>query len=229
MNAQEIAERPAMSDNLPLLIYGTGAHALVVAEAADAMNRSVLGFVDQAPQCDRVGRWPVFKDMPRDIGKTTFLVAISDNMARRRISSDLGRMELVGATIIHPTAWVSPSAHIGGNVYIGAQCVINANAQIGSGVIINSGAIIEHNCVIGSYTHIAPRATLAGDAQVGELCLIGAGAVINPRMRIGDGCTVGAGAVVTDHVTNNQTVVGVPAQPNDQRQSRETEVPRLCF
>jgi len=206
-----------MSDNFPLLIYGTGPHGLVVAEAADAADFDVLGFVDQAPQSGRVGRWPVFKDMPTDIGQAAFIVAIGDNMARRRISSDLGQMGMPGATVIHPTAWVSPSAKLGGNVYIGAQCVVNAGAQIASGVIINSGAIIEHDCVIGAYTHIAPRAVLTGEVQVGELCLISAGAVIKPRMRIGDDCVVGAGAVVIDHVTNNQTVVGVPAAPMEQR------------
>jgi sugar O-acyltransferase (sialic acid O-acetyltransferase NeuD family) len=213
----KIAERYAMSDNLPLLIYGTGQHGRVVAETADAADRSILGFVEQEPRCERVGRWPVFKNMPTDIGRAALIVAIGDNMARRRISGDLSQMGVPGATVIHPTAWVSPSATLGSNVYIGAQCVINAGAQIADGTIINSGAIIEHDCVIGAYTHIAPGATLAGEVRVGELCLIGAGAVIKPRMRIGDDCTVGAGAVVIDHVTNNQTVVGVPARPMEQR------------
>ena len=42
---------------------------------------------------------------------------------------------------------------------------------------------------------------------------IGANATILPAVRIGKLAVVGAGSVVTKNVSNNTTVIGVPAKP----------------
>ncbi len=117
------------------------------------------------------------------------------------------------ATVIDPTAVVSPSARIELGAFISTGAVVHARASIGEGAIINTHAVVEHDCVIGGFAHISPGAVLCGSVTVGRAAHVGAGAVVIPGRAIGDHATVGAGAVVARDVTPRTTVIGVPARP----------------
>ena len=201
----------------PLAIYGAGGHGLVVAESAEAAGFLVIGFLDDSVTLDRVGRWPVLNDTKLGEADFAVIVGIGDNFARRRLARDMHDAGIPTANVIHPTAWVSPSATVGRGVYIGPNAVVNAEAKIGDGAIINSGAIVEHHCRIGAFSHAGPGAKLGGNVGVGELVLVGLGASVLPNVQIDDDATVGAGAVVIDDVPRGATVVGVPAQPSREK------------
>ena len=187
----------------------------MLAEAAEAAGTEVVGFLDESPPVNSMGKWPV-RTAPADDDKARgVIVAIGDNMARRRISSDIVQTGLQLVTIIHPTAFVSASAILGQGVYVGPGAVINGLSQVHNGSLINTGAIVEHHCVVGAYSHVGPGAIMGGGAWLGSLSLLGAGAVVKPEVRISDNCQVGAGAAVVSDVAAGQTVVGVPAVPID--------------
>jgi len=116
-------------------------------------------------------------------------------------------------SLIHKTAVISPTAHIGRNVQLLAGSIIGAFASVGDYSIINSGANVEHDCTIGRNCHLAPRAALAGEITVEDNVFVGINATILPRLRIGSGATVGAGAVVTKDVSSGVVVTGNPAGP----------------
>ena len=151
--------------------------------------------------------------------RTALHAAVGDAAARRRWMTMLSDASF--ATIVHPSALVSPSAQLGGGDFIGPLAVINARATLDEGVIINTGAIVEHDCRIGAFTHVAPGAVLAGDVTVGHDALIGAGAVIHPGVKVGSGVAIGAGAVAVSDIHDGARVAGVPARPIDRVQSEE--------
>ncbi len=196
----------------PLLIYGAGGHGWVVADAAHNAGWHILGFIDDTPNGDRVGDWPVFQrdvlDKP-DLD-ARIIVAIGDNPLRRRICFDMAKRGRLLATIVHPTAAVSDFATLGEGVYVGPNAAVNAQAVVGDGAIINSGAVVEHHCRVGPYAHIAPKAAIGGEVTVGELTLLGVGVSVRPKITIGSNCTVGVGAAIVKDVPDNRTVVGVP-------------------
>ncbi len=115
-------------------------------------------------------------------------------------------------SIIHPTAFVCPTARIGIGAQVLAQAVIAADTQIGEACIINHRASADHECILGDGVHLAPGATLCGNVTIGNNVLIGAGAVVLPGIKVGDGAIVGAGAVVTRDVPTGMVVVGNPAR-----------------
>ena len=205
----------AYDQSFPIYVYGAGGHGLVLAEAAEAAGTKVVGFIDESPQVSSIGKWRIRTEPAGDGRARGVIVAIGDNMARRRIASDIVQTGLKLVSVIHPAACVSPSAIIGQGVYIGAGAVVNGQSQIENGAIVNTGAIVEHHCVVGAFAHIGPGAILAGGVQIGSLSLVGAGAVVRPEVRIGEDCNVGAGAVVVSDIPNGQTVAGVPAEPMD--------------
>lgn len=199
-----------------VVLLGGGGHALVVAEAALLAGWRLGGFLD-----DR-------RDAPLATGSPAawWLGAIEDGgalrdrdrivavgaLALRRTLIDRTR-DLAGewATIVHPTAFLSPSATVGAGTFVGAAAVVHTRATVGHHGIINSGAIVEHECVLGENVHVAPGAVLGGTCSVGSDTLIGMGSRVLPGVRIGRGCIVAAGAVVLRDVPDGTKLAGVPA------------------
>lgn len=66
---------------------------------------------------------------------------------------------------IHPTAIVSPQAHLAQDVEVGPFAIIEAKAVIGSECTIRSHATIRGNTIIGDRNFINQGAILGGDPQ----------------------------------------------------------------
>jgi acetyltransferase EpsM len=115
------------------------------------------------------------------------------------------------ATLIHPSAVVSPSASIEPGCVVSPLVVVGARSRIGEGTVLNRGALVGHHTEIGCYSFVGPGANVAGKVILGEQVYLGAGAVVRDRLRIGDRSVVGMGAVVVKDVPADVTVVGIPA------------------
>lgn len=202
-----------------LVIIGGGGHALVVADAALAAGDALAGFLDDdpfaplwtgSPRAARLGGMESLELLKESAG--AWIIGIGDLDLRRTL---IARLEGLGvppaASLVHPRAWVSPSASIGEGVFMGPGALVHTRARIGNHAIINSGAIVEHECVIGANAHVAPGAALAGRAAVGADTLVGLGASVLPRVTIGARCVIGAGAVVVQDIPDDRAAAGVPA------------------
>lgn len=137
-----------------LLIIGAGGHGCVVAEIALACGyeRDSIAFLDDnAPVA--VGKIEeIDLYAPRYDG---VFIAIGNNAWRQKLTAQLSGMQGVKlVTLIHPTAYVSPSATIGKGTVVEPKAVINTNSRIGQGCIISVGTIIDHDCEIGDFCHI---------------------------------------------------------------------------
>jgi carbonic anhydrase/acetyltransferase-like protein (isoleucine patch superfamily) len=119
--------------------------------------------------------------------------------------------------VVHPSAFVAPSADLIGSVTVGEnasvwfQVVIrgdnemitlgpDTNVQDGSVLHTDTGILLTlgrgvtvghqamlHGCEVGDYTLIGMRATVLNRARIGRYCLIGAGALITEGKEIPDG------------------------------------------
>ncbi len=195
-----------------LLVLGAGGHAKVVIDTARAQGWSVYAAVDDNPNLwgHPIEGVPVLGSLETAAGWQGWaIIAVGDNHTRYAVSQ---RYALRWATLIHPTAWLSPSAKIGEGTLVAAGVVVQPEAQIGRHAILNTACSIDHDCVVGDWVHIAPGARLAGGVHVDEGALVGIGAVVLPNIRIGAWSVVGAGAVVTREVPPHAVVVGVPAR-----------------
>lgn len=151
------------------------------------------------------------KELIKD-GGVEFVIAIGNNIIRKKVADNLTKMGAKFATLIHPSASVSPFARIDEGTTIMAGGVINADAIIGKHVIINSLALIEHENEIGDYVHISPGAVLTGNVKIGGGSHVGANATIIPGKNIGEWTTIGAGSTVTKDLPNEVTAIGSPAR-----------------
>jgi sugar O-acyltransferase (sialic acid O-acetyltransferase NeuD family) len=206
-----------------LLLLGAGGHARVVAETALATGRfSSIAFLDDrcsgpAQLPDQLG-WPVIGPLAAALDPQVHqqfpaaLVAIGNAAVRLQWLPRLAASGYELPVVIHPTAWMSPSAQLGVGSVVFAQAAIQAQAVIGSGAILNTGCSVDHDAQLGDGVHICPGARLAGEVQVGDRSWIGIGASVIQQIRIGADVTVGASAAVVRDLPDGVTAVGVPAR-----------------
>ncbi len=129
--------------------------------------------------------------------------------------------------VIHPSAYVAPSADVIGrvrlaqssSVWFGAVLRGDVNRiEIGEATNIQDGSILHvddaHPCIIADHVHVGHHVNLHG-CRVARGAMVGIGAIVLSGARIGAGAIVGAGSVVREDsvVPPGMLVVGVPAQP----------------
>lgn len=203
-----------------LIVIGAGGHGKVVADCAQAIAKDTeIVFLDERyPQITQLGPWPIVGSTQNlakyIVDDCAFFVAIGGNLVRQNVTeSILQQHSLPLATLVHPSATISPHAAIGDGTLVCANAVINPMAKVGRGCIINTAATVDHDNQIGDYCHISVGSHLAGTVCIGSGSFIGIGSVISNNLTVGENCTVGAGATVITDILDNQTVVGTPAKP----------------
>lgn len=204
---------------MKLAVVGTGGHSRVIQDLVRLNEENqITAFLDDKYTSltfeHSVYNGPIdsAKQLLHTHPDLKFIIAIGRNETRKRIVERLGFEDAFFATLIHPTAWISPSVTIGVGSVVMPQAVINADSYIGNHTIINTGAIIEHDNQISDFVHVSPKATLTGGVKVGEGVHIGAGASVIPSLEIGEWSIIGAGATVIKTIPPSSTAVGVPAK-----------------
>ena len=101
--------------------------------------------------------------------------------------------------------------HIGEHVFINDSC----HFQDQGGIFIGDDVLIGHNVVLATIDHdLNPydRHNHYASIHIGNRVWIGSGAIITKGVTIGEGAVIAAGAVVTNDVSENTVVGGVPAK-----------------
>lgn len=203
-----------------LLIIGAGGHAKVVAEAAIASGHwTHIACLDDyhPPGTDLIPNQvqvlgPCAQASAYLNAFPDVCVALGDNQTRLSLCNEMQGLGFALATVIHPSAYISPSAHLGAGTVVLPLAVVHSGARVGKGCIINTAAVVEHDCALDEGVHIAPNATLAGQVRVGALSHIGMGSCVKENVRIGAGVMVGAGSVVLQPISDTLVVYGNPAK-----------------
>lgn len=128
--------------------------------------------------------------------------------------------------VVHPTAYVHPSAVLIGDVIVGPHCYVGPLAALRGDfgrIVLEEGANLQDTCVMHGFPasdtvverngHIGHGAVLHG-CVVGEDALVGMNAVILDNARIAPRCIVSAGALVKAgfQCEEQSLVLGSPAK-----------------
>jgi sugar O-acyltransferase (sialic acid O-acetyltransferase NeuD family) len=175
----------------------------------------VVGFLDQSPASKDMlvpnlgtdQAWQALQDRNPAVKA---VLAIDPPRVRERLAAHYGLDRLI--TIIAPSAFVSPTAHVGHGSIVQRGVLVGRNARLGTAVKLNCGAQIHHDATVGDFTTIAPGARILGNVRIGSRTYIGSEAVILPRIKVGNDSIIGAGAVVSRDVGDDVVVKGVPAR-----------------
>lgn len=202
-----------------LVILGASGHGRVVAETAIAAGLDLMGFTEKDPALAGAticGLPMLGVDADVESGRIAcsgLLLGTGSNTIRMMLSRRFQGLRWVLPTVVHPRAWVSPSARLGAGTVVMANATVQTSCRLGAAVIINTNALVDHDGELADGVHISPGAHLAGKVTVGAGTHIGIGATVIEGIRIGASCLVAAGAVVVRDVPDGARVAGVPARP----------------
>ena len=154
-----------------LLIVGAGSFSPEVEELAGLLGYTDIAFLDDNPSTAYCS--PVI-GTTADIATfrtkyDTAIVALGNNKTRMKYHEELKRCGYNVPTLIHPTAYVSPTADIAPGCIIRAKAVVSRNVKLGEATILNVGALIDHHVEIGYGCHILMGAVIRSKAKVEPL------------------------------------------------------------
>jgi phenylacetic acid degradation protein len=128
--------------------------------------------------------------------------------------------------VVHPSAFVHPSAELIGDVWIGANVYIGPLASLRGDfgrIVVREGANVQDTCVMHAFPgkdcvvevdgHIGHGAVLHG-CTVGRNALVGMNSVVMDEVEIGESTIVAAGAFVRAgmKVPARSLLMGSPAK-----------------
>lgn len=162
-----------------LIILGAGGYGQTVADVASQLHRYDEIFFLDDNSSNALGKCQDYKCYMDD--NTEFYPAFGNNKIRMNWVEQLLNDGVVVPSLVHPSAYISPTVIMDcGNVIL-PHAIINTSCKLGKANIINCGAIVDHGCVIEDGVHICLGAILKGENRIKMCTKIEAGEVIQAR------------------------------------------------
>jgi sugar O-acyltransferase (sialic acid O-acetyltransferase NeuD family) len=141
-----------------------------------------------------------------------FIISLGDPSLRRALAERLARRGARFVSIIHPTAYVAPTAGIGDGCIIGPFANVGSYVLLEDHVLLNLYSAAGHDARIGAFSVFSPYSVANGGSQLEESIFLGTHAAITPNVRVGAGSRIAAGAVVYRDVPKRSLATGNPAR-----------------
>ena len=204
--------------NKPVIIVGNGGHASVIAEILTEQNRKILGFTAPDEQKNELGLIYLGTDEnieaydPQKIEIVNCIGSSDIPEKRRDVFHFFKSRGYSFASVLHPTAIISSSVHLGEGVHVMAGAIIQTRAIVNENTLINTAVSIDHHCYIAEHCHVAPGVTLSGNVRIGKVSHIGVGSTVIQNIQIGSHVVIGAGSLIIRNVRKFHKAYGVPAK-----------------
>ena len=141
-----------------------------------------------------------------------FFIGIGAMTLRKKIFDFFVSSGWQAVNIIHPSAVVSESAHLGTGILVEAGCLITPSPFIGDNVVVNTGSQVNHDNIIKNHVYIASGVILSGGVTIDENTLLDDGVIVSLGRKIGKNSLIGAGAIVTKDIPDNVVAYGCPCR-----------------
>lgn len=200
-----------------IIIIGSGGHGAELDDYLNFYNHSVgddvfkiIGYLDDNE--DNYNNYklsgPLLGGIAAHVVRTDcyYLMGIANLTYKKKFITEFNEKGARFITFVHPTAYISPSAHIGEGVVIGPMVNIGPNVVVGDFTLINSRGSMGHDVQVGRFNFISPNVCLSGFTKVGDENLFGINSATIPHVEIGNRNKIAAGMVLDKNVHDDEVV-----------------------
>ncbi len=197
-----------------VIIIGAGGHGAEINEYINFTSLSneieVIGFLDDsydnyssyslhAPLLGGIKEHQVRKNIH-------YIIGIANLKYRRLFVKDFSSRGANFLSIIHPTAYISPSAKLGEGIVVAPMVNIGPNVKVGDFTMLNSRCSLGHDTIIGDFNFVSPNVCFSGFTKVGDNNLFGINSATIPGVSVGNGNKIAAGMVLHNNVIDDEVV-----------------------
>ncbi len=153
------------------------------------------------------------KKIPNYLKKnnTNFIIGYGNENLRNKYFKQYIK-KFLPLTLVHPTAYISPSAKILDGVIVGPKSILSPGCVIKRNVLLNSGCQIGHHAIIGESTIISTGAIINGKVNVGSECFIGSNSTVMQNLKISNLSKVTSNSALYKNLKFNHIAHGNPAK-----------------
>lgn len=164
-----------------LLILGAGGYGQTVADVARQSGKyAQVCFLDDGKAGpDILGKCADFMCYADE--NTQMYPAFGNNAGRLAWLDRFAAAGVVVPTLVHSTAYVSPTACVSAGSVVLPRAVINTACRVERGCIVNCGAILDHGCVLEEGVHLAPGAVVKAENRIPACTKVDSGEVVQNR------------------------------------------------
>lgn len=143
---------------------------------------------------------------------TNVVIAIGEARVRAAIAHKVRAAGGTLVTLVHPTAYVAPSATLEAGCLICPFALVGVRAVVGANVAMNVYSSVGHDSNVGAHTVLSPYAAVLGRVAVGPQTFLGTHSTIAPGVSVDGYSKISAGALVTRNAPAGSLLVGNPAK-----------------
>ena len=164
-----------------LLILGAGGYGKTIADLASQLGcYEKIAFLDDGREGENIlGKCKDYSAVSRNFDEV--YPAFGNNEFRMRWMNTLLTEGISVPTLVHPRAYVSPTAKLGTGTMVLPMAVVNTGVTVGNGCIINIGTLIDHDTVVEDGVHLAPGAIVKAENRITARIKIDSGEVVENR------------------------------------------------
>lgn len=134
---------------------------------------------------DQIDQNAEFLEFVAAASETFYILGMIDARLKPKVNEFAQNNNMTPYSVIHPTAYVAPSATIGEGTFIAPQAVVAVNAKVGSHSLVHIHSSVGHDCQIGDYCAILPGARISGHVVLEDGVMIGSNAFVFQGVRVG--------------------------------------------
>jgi sugar O-acyltransferase (sialic acid O-acetyltransferase NeuD family) len=131
---------------------------------------------------------------------------------KQKVMTAFGQRTQQFLTLIHATASISATTHVGYGCLINSHVSVAAQSHVGNFVSLNRNVSVGHHTVVEDFVTVNPGCNIAGNVRIGQGTQIGMGANLLDGITVGTNTIIGAGSVVTRSIPDNVVAYGSPAR-----------------
>lgn len=204
---------------MKLAIYGSGGSGCEMYDLAVRCNNKKrkwekIVFIDDFKENKQEYLSDIikFEDLLQSKNEYEVVISVGEPASRKALFDKLKKENIAIATLVDPTAIISPTASIGEGTIVNEYVLIHCNVKVGKNCLMQPYSTFGHGSVTGDHCVFSSRFSPGGDCSFGDCVFCGMQSTVKEKLTIGNNAVVSMGACVFQDVAADSVVIGNPAR-----------------